>query len=507
MYSILFSEPMKPRREEPECFRDLNLDQLLDPVLKNENNMDLAPCFYTPVPTEAQAVFRQEIQKDLLRKDNLRILDQFSQEICRLADCEDRTNRDLNSGDPWRCHYLLYGHILHYGEQYAACILGFCRRLPDMGLCSEGLRQAADMLEKLQKSTFFKHLIDAQVSLRQKFNGIQYIMQIKYGTVRVKKYEGEENLSEKIAALFQKFQNDQQHDYRKDLKEEPYADHVEASLLQCVSKLYPREFESLFAYVKQFSRFVDGDVLRFCREIRFYIDWLLLIEPMKDCGLPFCFPEFQGSGSFGTDVFDLMLAKRIGNHVVRNDFSLGPGEQILVITGPNQGGKTTFARSLGQIHFLASLGLCIPGTSAGLRLTDQVLTHFGRENSGLQRSGRLQDDLQRLHSILSHATEKSFLVINEIFASTPAQDGVNLGEKMIGRIADRGSTGVLVTFLSELASCRPQTVSMMSTVDPENPELRTFRIVRKPAAGITYAMTLARKHGLSFEQVMRRLGK
>ena len=507
MNSILWSEPMKRSMEEPECFRDLNLDQFLDPVLKNENKIDLAPCFYTPLSTKAQAVFRQEIQKDMLRKDNLKILDQFSQEICRLADRQEQTNEDLNSGDPWRCHYLLYGHILNDGEQYVCCISELCRKLPDMDLCSEGLRQAAGMLEDLLNSSFFRDLADTQTALRQKFDAIQYTMLIKYGTVRVRKYEGEENLSEKIASLFRKFESDLQHDDREKMKEAPYADHVEAAILQCVSKLYPKEFEALSAYVNRFSRFMDGAVLRFCREIRFYIDWLMLIEPMKDCGLSFCFPKFQQSGAFGTDFFDLMLAKRIGKDVVRNDFHLEPGKQILVITGPNQGGKTTFARALGQLHYLASLGLCIPGTSAGLRLTDQVLTHFGREDSKLQESGRLQDDLQRLHRILSHATEQSFLAINEIFASTSAQDGGSLGKKMIARIAARGCTAVVVTFLSELAACRPETVSMMSTVDPEHPEARTFRIVRRPPDPVTYAMTLARNHGLSFEQIIRRLGK
>ena len=507
MYSILFSDQRNLRTEEPECFRDLNLDQLLEPVLKNEKNMDLAPCFYTPVPTEAQAVFRQEIQKDLLRRDNLEILDLFSRQICRLAACEEQTNLDLTSGDSWRCHELLYGHILNDGEQYVHCITDLSRRLPVMGLCSEGLRQTADALERLIQSSFFQSLADAQLSLRQKFDGIHYLMQIKYGTIRVKKYEGEENLSEKIASVFRKFQSDRQHDYRKELKEEPYADHVEAAVLQCVSRLYPREFEALSAYVKKFSRYVDGAVLQFCHEIRFYIDWLQLIEPMKDCGLPFCFPQFQSAGSFGTDFFDLMLAGRIGNNVVKNDFNLEPGERILVVTGPNQGGKTTFARALGQLHFLASLGLCVPGTSASLRLTDRVLTHFGREDSQLQKSGRLQDDLLRLQRMLNQATEQSFLVLNEIFASTPAQDGVSLGKKMMELIAARGASAVLVTFLSELASCRAETVSMMSTVDPENPEVRTFRIVRKPPDQITYAMTLTRKHGLTFEQVMRRLRK
>ena len=507
MYSVLFSEPVKLNTEEPECFRDLNLDQFLEPVLKNENLSDLAPWFYTPLPTEAQAVYRQEIQRDLLKGSNLKLLDDFSREICTLADREEKANADFNSGDPWRCHYLLYGHILDNGEQYVRLVSECCRRLPEFGFTSAGLRQAAGMLEKLARSSSFQNLAHAQEALRRKFDSLQYIMQIRYGTIRVKKYEGEADLSRKITALFRKFQSDQQPDYRKEVKEEPYADHVEAAILQCVSRLYPKEFEELEAYVKQFSSFIDRELLRFCRELRFYIDWLLAIEPMKENGLPFCFPDFQNAQSYGTEIFDLMLAKRIGSQVVKNDFSLEAKEAILVVTGPNQGGKTTFARALGQIHYLSSLGLCIPGKTAGMRLTDQVLTHFGREDSRMQRSGRLQDDLQRLQKILSQATSRSFLVINEIFASTPAQDGMELGKKMIEKILNLGSTAVLVTFLSELAAFRPETVSMMSIVDPEHPELRTFRILRKPPDQRTYAMTLAQKHGLTYEDIMRRIPK
>ena len=285
MFSILFSEPVGLHTQQPECFRDLNLDQFLEPVLNNETRISLAPYFYTPLPTEAQAVFRQEIQRDLLLGDNLRILDAFSREICRLARREEETNQDLESGDPWRRHYLLYGHMLENGERYVQEVSDLCRRLPNMGFRSEGLTRAAEMLEKLEKSTFFQALSSEQTALRQKFDSIQYMMQIRYGTVRVRKYEGEEDLSRKIESLFRKFQTDRQQDYRQDLKEDPYADHVEAAVLQCVSKLYPGEFEDLSTYVKKYSQFMDETLLRFCREIRFYIDWLLAVEPQLPQGL------------------------------------------------------------------------------------------------------------------------------------------------------------------------------------------------------------------------------
>ena len=117
MFRILYPEPVEIRTQEPECFRDLNLDAFLKPVFAKENRMDLSQVFYTPLQSLDQIRYRQEIQEDLLKKDNLRIFDGFSEEICTLADREAEACRDLGSGDPWRCNLLLYGHILDYGER------------------------------------------------------------------------------------------------------------------------------------------------------------------------------------------------------------------------------------------------------------------------------------------------------------------------------------------------------------------------------------------------------
>ena len=184
-------------------------------------------------------------------------------------------------------------------------------------------------------------------------------------------------------------------------------------------------------------------------------------------------------------------------------FYLDPGEQILVITGPNQGGKTTYARALGQLHYLASLGLCVPGTSAELRLTDRVLTHFEREEP--RKGGRLLDDLQRLRALMDRTSGNSLVIINEIFASTAARDASELGRRMMRTLLNRGCLAVVVTFLSELAEYGPGVVSMMSATDPKEPSVRTFRVIRKPPDGRTYAMTLAAGHGLTYGEIIRRM--
>jgi DNA mismatch repair ATPase MutS len=250
---------------------------------------------------------------------------------------------------------------------------------------------------------------------------------------------------------------------------------------------------------------------RFSEEIKFYLDYLDFIKIFKEKGLKFCYPEVTKNKEdlYLYDGFDFALSYekiRKDEPVIVNDFWVGEKERIIIVTGPNQGGKTTFARMFGQIHYLTKLGVPIPGTKAKIFLCDNIFTHFEREEKVQNLKGKLESDLLELKHILSSATSESLIILNETFSSATMSDAKFLAKNVIHKILDLDCYALYVTFIEELAFMGEKVVSMVATVSKEDPSIKTFKIIRKPADGKAYAILLAEKYGLTYEKLKRRLG-
>lgn len=507
-YSILYDRPESEaavdQQEEPAGFRDLNLDQVVTAMLAGREQYDLAPLLYAPLRDVEAVVYRLEAIGDLEEGELRNAVRAFAQSMQVV-----RRGRDYAFKLGGRYHRLRA--LRNSMGAYCEAVTSLADALAGIKVLSAAFLGFREILTHYAASRPFASMRSEGLRLDEELAAVMYSVQIRDLRVTVRPFEGGDDFSAEIESTFAKFKQGEVRSYLVDYSRVWGMNHVEARVLDLVARVYPELFARLDEYCGRNADYIDTGIARFDREVQFYLAFLDYVEPLKQAGLGFCHPQVSATSKEAAVVggFDLALAAKLvrqGAPVVCNDFHLSGPERVIVVTGPNQGGKTTFARMFGQLHYLASLGYPIPGSEASLLLCDGVFTHFEREERLETLSGKLEDELIRLRDVLGQATGRSVLVMNEAFTSTTLHDAILLGTEMVKEILARDLLCVYVTFVDELASLSEGTVSMVAEVHPDDPARRTYKVVREPAHGLAYADALARKYGVSYDQLKMRVG-
>jgi DNA mismatch repair protein MutS len=506
-HSILFpsadryGEPNS--HQQPDFFNDLKLDRIVAAMTVGREEYKLTDFFRLPLDDVADIAYRHEIMKDLEQSPVVEAMKLFARGMRTVRVQTGRMEKSLHRYERERWY-------LGAAEAYCAGVERLDRDLAGFDIVSRGLRSFREYLSVYAGSAGFRTLASDTRTVASDLAAIRYNLLIDGGTVTVRPYDGESDYSVAVEGTFEKFRRGAVKEYRAELSSLTGMNHVQEQVLDGLARLYPEAFRALVAFPAEHPGYPDETIFRFDREIQFYLAYLTYIDTFRRAGLPFCYPEISDT-SKEIDVrggFDLALAGRLigeGAAVVTNDVALRGAERILVVSGANQGGKTTFARAFGQLHYLARLGCPVPGTHARLFLFDRLFTHFERQESVESLRGKLQDDLIRIRAILDRATPNSLIIMNEIFSSTTLRDALVLGSEIMARISALDALAVCVTFLTELASFDAKTVSYVSLVDAHDPSVRTYRVVRRAATGVAHALVIAEKYGLTYERLKDRI--
>lgn len=490
-------------RTQPAYFPDLNFDQLLESIVAGREQYELTPFFYEHLDDPDTISYRQEVFRDL---EHPAIFHQFESFGRAMSDMRAA----LEQMDRLRYRYQRESWFVDAVEFYCRAVKSLASELVSLDLKSRGLTRLRDYLADYVQTPMFTSLLTETQHVKQSLSTVEYTIQINGGRCTVARYEGQADYGAEVLATFERFKQGAAKDYRVGFRDPPEMNHIETNVLGLVAKLYPTVFAALDDYCAHHENYLDATIRRFDREVQFYLSYLEYLRPFRAAGLCFCYPEItrRSKEVLAKDAFDLALADKLVPQnltVVTNDLFLTNHERIFVVSGPNQGGKTTFARMFAQLHHLAAIGYLVPGREARLYLYDQLFTQFEREEDPTNMTGKLEDDLMRIKTIFFEATPDSIIVLNEVFASTTLQDSAFLGKKVMQQLVELDLLCVFVTFVEELASSGPSVVSMVSTIVPENPTTRTYKVLRKPADGLAYALAIAEKYGLTYDVLKKRV--
>lgn len=390
----------------PSYFTDLHLDQIVNSVTASRAEYGLLPFFYWPERRVDAIRYRHEVFRDLEKPEVREAVNAFAKSMREVRSYSGLV-RKLSD------RFHKEGWLVQTIAQYCAAVSTLAADLEQVSLEAHGLLLFRAYLARYAVSQEFVALRDEAKRLIAELAAVRYSLLIHGDSLTVDHYGGESDYSQEIEETFAKFKQGAAKDYRIAYRSAPQdMNHIEAKILEFVARLNPTPFLQLLDYAARHADFLDQAVARFDREVQFFLAYLDHIEKFKRAGLPFCYPEVSDTAKdvHCAEGFDLALAEKLtsaSETIVSNDFALTGKERIIVVSGPNQGGKTTFARMFGQLHHLASLGCPVPGREARLYVFDDIFAHFEREEKVETLRGKLEDDLVRIHAILENVLAKS----------------------------------------------------------------------------------------------------
>jgi DNA mismatch repair ATPase MutS len=189
-------------------------------------------------------------------------------------------------------------------------------------------------------------------------------------------------------------------------------------------------------------------------EAGFYVSCLNLHERLREKDEPASLPTPRpvGEAAFtARGLYDAGLTFHLDSTVVGNDVD-ADGTNLMIVTGANQGGKSTFLRSVGIAQLMLQAGMFVPATQLTASICSGLFTHFSREEDASMTHGKLDEELHRMSAIAGKVEPGGLVLCNESFSSTNESEGSEIARQLVRAFGESGVRAFCVTHLYDLAN-------------------------------------------------------
>ena len=489
----------------PDFFVDLNLDQIVDRIQKYSPDYSVKEYFNT-FPVKEDIVYRQEIYQDIKKPFLYERLLQFSMDMRRSADKE---LSPTFSGEPLQgaCWQLesVYFYCKGIWELKQELETGF----KEQKITARGLKELQKFLEELSKESEFARMQKDAFRVWEMLMGTRFKLEINGNKLHISPIALEGAYEDLLAECFKEYGVVEKESMHSPFTGDLFLTRLERRLLETYFSKYPQLENEITLFAEKYQQYKNPQILQLEKEVQFYLAFYAFQKEWEEQGAVFCRPTLDESRPMeGMEVYDLALAcvnYPVEKEVISNEFVYGGGEQFFIVNGPNQGGKTTFARSLGQLVYFTKMGLDVNAKKANLPYFDRLITHFSVEESMESGQGKLMEELHRLAPVMNKGCKEAFVIINELFTTAAHYDGCIMGTRVLDYFMRRNCHGVYVTHLRALGEGTKGVVHMAAMLDGSKEHRRTFKILRSKAENSGYAEDIAGKYQLTYTNLKERL--
>lgn len=414
-----------------------------------------------------------------------------------------------------------------------AALVGHARHLNSLSVTKSCRSEIPEMRKKIENVRSFSIGINLNASHNPAGVTLLSVNERRYEKNGiVKKLFGDADDPVTDTRIFSLYKNDNDYPLLEDVPGEAQVEILKnmnqamRPLFDQISKLMRSSLEPLDAELRRYTMENTSFLCNLRHELDFFLKIHELFCSFRGQGLPICKPVIGEKDARTLKVKDgyslnLVLrnsaldeAKR--GPVVTNDILIDDDNRIGIVTGPNQGGKTTFLETTGLIQIFAQIGLFVPGREAQVSVCDAVFTHYQEDEKPDTKLGRFGEEAVRLKTIMDAVTPYSFVFLNESFSSTHAGEAFYIAKDIISVLRKLGASVLFSTHLHSLAEqadaisaepgARGKVVSLVSEVDESGSGAsalrRTFRIVKSQPKGKSYATDIAKHYGIDYESMV-----
>ena len=427
----------------------------------------------SPLKTREEILYRQEILKDCIRDPQTM---ERIYEICAEAE-ENRKNTWCRLTSPHLT--TVYSSAEDLLKIYMEALVEIRKTLETGEFHSQGLQKLKDLLTKELSDAYLAQIRDLQAGIESK-NGMEisagfgaYLQGVSYIRRQPDKKHG------KLRWFLQPSYTLGDRDMKgaKDLEIR------QDRAINGVANVMAQAAESLQSLVDQLRA-----------ELSFYIGGIHLWKKLRESRKVLCFPELtEGRNRSYRGLYDGSLVLAGNERIVPNTIA-SENQKMWLITGANQGGKTTLLRSIGLCQLMAQCGLFVFAETCRIPVRQQIFTHFGREEDRNLRSGKLEEELSRMEKIVDQMGPGDMLLSNESFSSTNDRDGSEIFLGIVRALLSCETEVFAVTHLLEFAETiarRPDVLSLR----PERRDTgeRTYKIKEEQPHPDAFAEDIYRK--------------